>query len=77
MNGERLTWEQIKQKYPHQSVGLIDVESSVNSLSIKSAIVKCTEKDTPCEKLLELAMDKKIRLIYTTLDEDEIGALYE
>ncbi|MEE0862860.1 MAG: hypothetical protein U0L79_07750 [Lachnospiraceae bacterium] len=72
MDNERLTWEQIKQKYPHQCVGLVDVESGINSISVKSAIVKYTEKDTPYEKLLELAMAGEIHLLYTTLDEDEI-----
>jgi hypothetical protein len=77
MSSERLTWEQIKQKYPHQSVGLVDVETGINSISVRSGIVKYTEKDTSYEKLLELAMDGKIHLLYTTLDEDEIGAFYE
>ena len=30
-DNERLTWEQIKEKYPYQIVGLVDVEEGRNS----------------------------------------------
>lgn len=68
----RLTWAQIKKIYPHQNVGLVDVEYGINEATIESGIVAYTEKDTPYEKMIEMAMDGKIELKYTTLDEDEM-----
>ena len=36
---ERLTWEQIQEKYPDQWVGLIDINWR-NDANIESAVVK-------------------------------------
>ena len=70
MNGERLTWKEIVQKYPHQNVGLVDVEIGINSVDIKSVVVKCTDKDTPYAKMFRAAWNKEIVMCYTTRDED-------
>lgn len=69
---QRLTWGQIKSAYPHQNVGLVDVEPDGNPVSVKSAVVRCSDRDTPYETLVEMAMSGKIRLMYTTFDEDEL-----
>lgn len=69
---ERLSWNDIKKNYPSQNVGLVDVETIGNSVSVKSAVVKYTDKTTPYEKLVEMAMDGSICLMYTTMDEDEL-----
>lgn len=67
---QRLTWEQIKKIYPHQNVGLVDVEYDANGITVISGIVKYTEKETSYETMVELAMEGKIDMSYTTLDED-------
>lgn len=42
---ERMTWEEIQEKYPDQWIGLSDVEYEPdNNATIKSAIVKFTDK---------------------------------
>ena len=41
-NKERLTWKEIKEKYPNQWVGLTDVER--DGSDIVSAVVKYTGK---------------------------------
>lgn len=69
---ERLTWNEIKKRYPHRNVGLVDVEHDVNEVSVKSAIVKYTDNDTAYENLVDMAMNGSITLLYTTLDEDEL-----
>lgn len=43
--GERLTWEQIQEKYPDQWVGLTNVTYMDNDgISVESAVVKYTDK---------------------------------
>lgn len=42
---KRMTWEEIKEKYPDQWVGLTAVEYEPdNDSTIKSAVVKCADK---------------------------------
>lgn len=41
----RLTWEQIREKYPDQWVGLTDVKyMDDDGISVESAVVKYTDK---------------------------------
>lgn len=64
---ERLTWEEIQEKYPDQWVGLVDVEYELNNqASIKSAVVKYTEKTKG--ELTRLMLDGEIISRYTTPD---------
>lgn len=78
MENKRLTWEEIKEKYPHQNVGLVDIENGRNSVSVKSAVVAYTDKTNSYEELVDMAVNGKIVLMYTTMDEDElIGVLGE
>ena len=71
MNNERLTWEQIKEKYPNQMVGLVDVElNKPPETLIKSAVVKCTSLDTT-EEISRLASIEEIFFTYTTLEEGD------
>ena len=72
MNNERLTWEQIIEKYPHQMVGLVDVElNKPPEALIKSAVVKCTSLDTTEEEISRLASTEEIFFTYTTLEDGE------
>ena len=67
---KRLTWEEIKRKYPHQNVGLVDVEMAPNKVVVKSAVVKYTDKNTDYNEMAYLALQGKLTLRYTTLDEE-------
>ena len=43
--GERLTWEEIQEKYPDTWLGLVDVKYVDNDgATIESAVVKYTDK---------------------------------
>ena len=68
--GERLTWQEIVNRYPHQYVGLVELEFGINSAGIRSAVVKCTDKDTDDGEMLRDAYLGKLRMKYTTMDED-------
>lgn len=70
---QKLSWSQIKTIYPHRYVGLKNIECDGNEATVGSAVVAYTDKDTPYEKLLEMAFNGDIEyLTYTTLDEDEM-----
>ena len=65
--GERLSWEQIKEKYPNQWVGLTDVKYiEDDGISIESAIVKYTNK--PKNELTHLALEGEIISRHTAPD---------
>lgn len=72
MEKERLTWRQIKERYPHRYVGLVDIEEDGNPISVKNAVVKFTDEDTSYDELVRMAACGKIMLRYTTADEDEM-----
>ena len=76
MNNQQMTWEEIKNKYPHQYVGLIDVKYGINNATIDSAVVKYTSSDLSYNELINLYLQGEILLRYTTLDEDEVEGLY-
>lgn len=67
---EQLTWEEIKERYPHCNVGLKDVIYADNSNYIKQARVVCTDKDTTRDEMAMAAISGDIVMRYTTLDED-------
>ena len=55
---ERLTWEEIGEKYPDQWVGLVDVKYENNDgITIESAVVKYTDKSH--DELLLLKMEER------------------
>lgn len=65
---ERLTWEQIQEKYPNQWVGLIDVKyMSDDGISIESAIVKYS--DLSRTELMKRMLSGEIVSRYTTPDD--------
>lgn len=62
MEGKRMTWDEIVEKYPDQWVGLTDVER--DGASVLSAVVKYSDK-TPNE-LLRMQIRGEIYSTYTT-----------
>ena len=68
---KHLPLEEIIELYPHQYVGLTDINNKPNSNLIKSATVKYTSKDTTFDELSLKAIKGEIFLFYTTLEEDD------
>ena len=65
--GERLSWDEIAEKYPDQWVGLEAVEFEPdNDATVKSAIVKYTGLSK--DELLHKMMQGEILSLYTTPD---------
>ncbi|MCI9032628.1 MAG: hypothetical protein HFJ08_00970 [Lachnospiraceae bacterium] len=65
--GERMTWEEIQEKYPDQWVGLVDVEwYPDNKATVKSAVVKYIDKTK--DELTMLMLQGEIKARYTTPD---------
>ena len=67
--GERLTWKEIQEKYPHQFVGIADCQP--DSDNFDTAIVKYTDKIITFEELFTKATSGEVWMKYTTPDEDE------
>lgn len=66
---ERMTWEEIQEKYPNQWVGLVDVEYEPdNDSTIKSAIVKFLDKSKDELTLMQIQTYGKVLGRYTTPD---------
>lgn len=64
---ERLTWEQIQEKYPDQWIGLVDVKYINNDgISVESAVIKYTGKSKG--ELTRLAISGEVDAVYTTSD---------
>ena len=66
---ERLTWEEIVAKYPHQYVGIVDCQP--DSINFDTAIVKYTDRVITFEELFMKAVAGEVWMEYTTPDEDE------
>ena len=69
MVGERLTWEQIQEKYPDQWVGLSEVEYEPdNDATIVSAVVQYTDKTKDELTLIQIRTKGGLMGVYTTPD---------
>ncbi len=68
MSGQRMTWAEIKHRYPHQNVGLVDIHEEPDGST--SAIVKYAEENMSREEMFKRAINGEIQMRYTTLDED-------
>lgn len=67
MSEERLTWEQIQEKYPDQWVGLLDVKYEENDgITIESAIIGYT--GLSMDTLTKMMLHGKCVARYTTPD---------
>jgi len=66
---ERMTWEEIQEKYPDQWVGLIDVEYEPNNdATIKTAVVKYADKSKDELTMMQIQTNGEILGRYTTQD---------
>lgn len=62
--GERLTWEEIKKKYPDRWVGLSEVDWE-DAANVRSAVVKYTDK-SPGELLRRNFGGEDVYSLYTS-----------
>lgn len=63
---ERMTWDEIVEKYPDQWVGLSDVEWE-DEANVKTAVVKYSDKTS--SELLRIQVEtRSIYSVYTTPD---------
>lgn len=66
---ERMAWEEIQEKYPDQWVGVADVEYEPdNNATIKTAVVKYTNKSKDELTMLQIQTHGEILGRYTTPD---------
>lgn len=77
MNNERLTWEQIQEKYPNQNVWLSDIETEENSTCVKSAIIKYTSENTSDDELSLLSVLGMIMEVHTSKDKKDVHYVRE
>lgn len=71
MDKQRLTWNEIAEKYPDQWIGLSDIDWE-DGANIRSAVVKFTGKSS--SELLEMQIRTgNIQTIYTTPENLEYG----
>lgn len=72
---EKLSWKEIQDKYPDTWIGLTNVEfEENNSSTIKSAVVKYTDKSK--NELTKLMIKGEIIAKYTTPDNVfQLGAI--
>ena len=74
METQRMTWEEIKERYPHRQVGLTDVIWVNNdNTNVESAIVKCTDMDMPLGDMAGQVVEGALQAIAYTTPEDEFG----
>ena len=64
MADDRLTWDEIAQKYPDQWVGLVDVDWEDES-NLRTAVVKYIDKSSTELALMQLE-DDNLYSAYTT-----------
>ena len=63
---ERLTWDEIVERYPDQWVGLVDVDWE-DEANVRSAIVRYTDKSSSELTRMQIT-DRNLYSTYTTPD---------
>lgn len=67
LSGQRMTWEEIQEKYPDKWVGLVDVKYvDDDGISIESAVIKYLDKSK--SELTKKSLNGEIVSRYTTPD---------
>lgn len=69
-----MIWEEIKEKFPEQYVGLMYPTKNEND-EIISAIVVCSSKTTSYELMRELELDKKLEIVVYTGEVKDVYSL--
>ena len=67
---EPLTWAQIRERYPHQWIGVMDVETvDETGATCELAEVIYTDRSRSELENIQFDTDGKVRAIYTTPDD--------
>ena len=69
---ERMTWTEIKEKYPEQWIGLADIDWD-NGATIQSAVVKYIGKSST--ELLKIKFDNEPELVVRYTSPDSLGPM--
>jgi hypothetical protein len=69
---ERLTWEQIVTKYPHQHIAVTDVKWKRNMSTIESAVVVAVETEMSSQEITGMAVSSHGRIYSEYTGEDPI-----
>ena len=69
---ERMTWAEIKEKYPEQWIGLVDIDWE-NGATVRSAVVKYVGKNST--ELLEIKFDNEPELVVRYTSPDSLGPM--
>ena len=69
---ERMTWTEIKEKYPEQWIGLVDIDWE-NGATVRSAVVKYVGKNST--ELLEIKFDNEPELVVRYTSPDSLGPM--
>lgn len=69
---QRLSWSEIKKKYPDQWIGLVDIDWE-NGATVRSAVVKYVGKNST--ELLEIKFDHEPDLLVRYTSPDSLGPM--
>ncbi len=75
---DRLSWNEIREKYPHMQVGLSNIIWVNNdNTNVESAVVSCTDQEMSLDEMADQIFAGTIQAIaYTTPEDDvSVGAL--
>ena len=67
---ERMTWTEIKEKYPEQWIGLADIDWE-NGATVRSAVVKYVGMNST--ELLEIKFNNEPDLVVRYTSPDSLG----
>ena len=70
----RLTWQQIREQYPEQYVGLSDVKWKNGTAAIESAVVVLTEKDMSSRDIAGAAVSSHGRIFSEYTGDEPVFA---
>ena len=69
---ERMTWSEIKEKYPEQWIGLVDIDWE-NGATVRSAVVKYIGKSS--DELLKIKFNSEPDLVARYTSPDSLGPM--
>ena len=69
---ERMTWTEIKEKYPEHWIGLADIDWE-NGATVRSAVVKYVGMNST--ELLEIKFDNEPDLVVRYTSPDSLGPM--
>ena len=69
---EKMKWSEIKEKYPDQWLGLVDIDWE-NGATVRSAVVKYADKSS--DELLMIKFTKEPDLLVEYTSPDNLGPM--